>query len=112
MRTNVTIGLMTSMQDALTCTPKTEEVEEVTAMLGRLQVKGEDLAPHKGNWAYHKSSPSTDDLPSPTQDVPPEEWDETLNPPEAEEEPEEEPLNSRQKALIAHIVSCALITEE
>ena len=103
---------MTSTQDALTHVPRVEEVEEVTAMLGRLQVKEEDLAPHKGNWAYRKSSPSPDDLPYPTRDVSPEEWDDVLNPQEAEEEEEEEPLNGGQKALIVHIESCALITEE
>ena len=47
-----------------------------------------------------------------TKDVPPEEWDETLNPQEAKEEPEEEPLSNGQRALIACIVSHALITEE
>ena len=102
---DVMIGLVTSMQDALTCAPRAEEVEEVTAMLGRLQVKEEDLSPHKGNWAYHKSSPSPDNLPSPThstiEDVLPEEWDKALNLPESKEEEEGEPLNSRQKALIA-----------
>ena len=70
---------MTSTQDALTHAPRAEEVEEVTAMLGWLQVKEEDLAPRKGNWAYRKSSPSPDDLPSPMhstiKDVHPEEWD-------------------------------------
>ena len=81
-------------------------------MLGRLQVKEEDLAPHEGNWAYRKSSPSPDDLPSPTQDVPPKEWDEVLNLQEAKEEPEGELLNSGQKVLIVWIVSCALISEE
>ena len=91
---NVTIGLVTSTQDALSRAPRAEEVEEVTAMLGQLQVKEEDLAPHKGNWAYCKSSPSPDDLPSPTQDIPPEEWDDILNPQEAAEEPEGEPLSS------------------
>ena len=59
------ISLVTSMQDALTHLPRAEEVEEVTTMLGQLQVKEEDLAPHKGNWAYHKSLPSPDNLPSP-----------------------------------------------
>ena len=106
---------MTGTQDAPTCAPMAEEVEEVTAMLGRLQVKEEDLAPRKSNWAYRKTSPSPDDLPSPThstQDIPPEEWDEILNPQEAEEEEEEEPLDSRQKALIACLVSRALISEE
>ena len=34
---NVTIGLITSMQDALTHAPRAEEIKEVTAMLGRLQ---------------------------------------------------------------------------
>ena len=115
-RENVMIGLVTSTQDALTCAPRAEEVKEVTAMLGWLQVKKEDLALFKGNWAYHKSSPSPDDLPSPMhstiEDVLPEEWDKTLNPQETEEEPEGEPLNSGQKALIARIVSCALISEE
>ena len=95
---------MTSTQDALTRAPRAEEVEEVTTMLGQLQVKEEDLAPRKGNWVYCKSLPSPDDLPSPTystiEDVPPEEWDKTLNPQESEEEPEGEPLSSRQKALI------------
>ena len=32
------IGLMTSAQDTLTRAPKAEEVEEVTTMLGWLQV--------------------------------------------------------------------------
>ena len=36
MRMIVTIGLMTSTQDALTHAPRAGEVEEVTAMLGRL----------------------------------------------------------------------------
>ena len=103
---------MTSTQDTLSHAPRAEEVEEVTAMLGRLQVKEEDLAPREGNWAYCKSLPSPDDLLSPTQDTPPEEWDDILNPQEAKEEGEGEPLNSRQKALIAQIVSRALITEE
>ena len=100
----VMIGLMTSTQNTLTRAPRAEEVEEVTAMLGRLQVKEEELAPCKGNWAYCKSLPSPDDLPSPSQDVAPEEWDDVLNPQEAEEGEEEEPLNSGQKALIARIV--------
>ena len=103
---------MTSTEDALPQAPRAEEVEEVTAMLGRLQVREEDLTPHKGNWAYRKTSPGPDDLSSPIEDVPPEEWDNVLNPQEAEEEPEGEPLMSRQKALIARIMSCALITEE
>ena len=38
--------------------------------------------------------------------------DEMLNSQEVEEEPEGEPLSSGQKALIARIVSHALITEE
>ena len=109
MITGVMIGLMTSTQDALTYTPRAEEVEEVTAMLVRLQVKEEDLAPRKGNWAYHKSSPSPDDLSSPTHstinDVLPEEWDETLNPQEAKEEEEEESLNSGQGAHSAYCES-------
>ena len=85
-------------------------------MLGWLQVKEEDLAPCKGNWAYCKSLPSPDDLPSPMhstiEDILLEAWDNILNPPEAEEDQEGEPLNSRQKALIACIVSCTLISEE
>ena len=107
VRLYVTIGLVTSTQEAPTRAPRTEEVEEVTAMLGQLQVKEEDLAPRKGNWAYCKSLPSPDDLPSPSQDIAPEEWDDVLNPQEAEEGEEEEPLNSGQKALIACIVSRA-----
>ena len=109
---HVTIGLVTSTQDALTRAPRAEEVEEVTAMLGQLQVNKEDLAPCKGNWAYHKTSPSPDDLPTFTQDIPPEEWNDILNPQEAKEEEEGEPLDSGQKALIACIVSHTLITEE
>ena len=47
----VTISLVTSTQDALTHAPRAE---------GRLQVKEEELAPCKGNWAYCKSLPSPD----------------------------------------------------
>ena len=106
---------MTSTQDTLTCAPRAEEVEEVTAMLGWLQVKEEDLAPCKGNWAYCKALPSPDNLASPThstiEDALPEEWDEALNLQEPEEAPEGEPLNSGQKALIVRMVSRALISE-
>ena len=53
-------------------------------MLGQLQMKKEDLASREGNWAYRKSLPSPDNLPSPThstiEDVLPEEWDNALNP--------------------------------
>ena len=49
---------------------------------------------------------------STTEDIPSEEWDDVLNPQEAKEEEEEEQLNSGQKALIARIVSCTLISEE
>ena len=45
------------------------------------------------------------------EDALPEEWDEALNLQEAEEEPEGEPLNSGQKALIVRMVSHALISE-
>ena len=97
------ISLVTSTQDALTRAPRAEEV-------------GEDLALCKGNWAYRKSLPSPDDLPSPTnstiEGVLPKEWDKVLNLQEAKEEPEGEPLNSGQKALIVCIVSCTLIAEE
>ena len=107
---------MTSTQDALTHASRAEEVEEVTAMLRWLQVKEEDLAPCKGNWAYRKSLPSSDNLPSPAcstiEDILPEEWDDVLNLQEAKEEQEEGLLNSGQKVLIACMVSHALISEE
>ena len=78
---------MTSSHVPSPCPETAKEVKEVTAMLGWLQVQ-EDLAPWQRSWAYHKLLPGPDDLPSPMlstiKDILPEEWDNILNPQDAD----------------------------
>ena len=80
-----------------------DEVERVADMLGRLQVEPAKLEPKQGNWAYRKTLPDPDDLPSPmTSHI----WEGLPSTPQStDEDSDEDSISAEDHALISHLVS-------
>src|SRR5258708_20125425 len=63
----VTSDPVTSVTNTRAPSPRPATAEEqagVTAMFGRLHIRPASLEPKKGNWAYRKTSPGSDDIPA------------------------------------------------
>src|SRR5260370_40371522 len=96
--TNVTSDPVTSVTNARAPSPRPATAEElvgVTAMFRKLHIRPASLEPKKGNWAYRKTSPSPDDIPTADESHL---WDDFCNPQEpADEDGDELPLEDEEQ---------------
>ena len=101
----VTSDPVTSVTNARAPSPRlatAKELAGVTAMFGKLHIRPASLEPKKGNWAYRKTSPSPEDLPTADESYL---WDGFRNLQEpANEDSDEFPLADEEGAQISCLV--------
>src|SRR5258708_4622040 len=104
----VTSDPVTPVTNARAPSPRPATAEElvgVTAMFGRLHIRLASLEPKKGLWAYRKTSPSPDDIPTSSESHL---WDGFCNLQEpADEDGDDTPLEDEEQAQICRLVSGA-----
>src|SRR5258708_7277916 len=102
---SVTSDPVTSVTNARVPSPRlatAKELAGVTAMFGKLHIRPASLEPKKGNWAYRKTSPSPEDLPTADESYL---WDGFRNLQEpADEDGDEFPLEDEERAQIRRLV--------